>query len=223
MTSNKYQGINNSRRRNEEDEDMMAQENFLSYSVKTKQSVLISVPIDEGIKGAAYYRNVCRAISDTSKGDQIEFEISSPGGLLDGLTALLTALEKTEAISVAHINGECHSAASMLALNCDVVYVSPYATMLVHFVRFGSSGKATDVVTHTKHVFDTSKELFEETYKYFLSDSEIERCVDGFELYLNADEIQERLKRKFEALDKEAKKLEKEMKKAIKSQSQGEI
>lgn len=194
-------------RNEEDDEDVTPQmDKHLGYFTRTKVATCITVPIDEGVREAVYYRQVAKAISEAGPDDQVEFEISSPGGYLNGLIALLTAMAKTEATTVAHINGECHSAASLLALNCDAIYVSPYATMLVHFVQFGASGKGTDVKSHVDHIYNTSEKLFRNTYKYFLTDQEIEKCIQGLELWLDADEINERLKRKFEILQKEAKK-----------------
>jgi len=175
----------------------------LGYFTQTQTSTCIVVPIDEPVKDAAYYRQVVQAISNTSEGDQIQFEINSPGGDLAGLIALLTAMSKTEATKVAHINGDCHSASSMLALNCDGVYVSPYASMLVHFVSFGSSGKATDIKSHVNHIHSTSEQLFRETYELFLTEEEIEKCIGGFELWLNYDEISRRLEYKYSILNSE--------------------
>lgn len=194
------------RRYEDEEEDLPQQDKHLGYFTRTKVSSCITIPIDEPFRDAHYYRSVAKAIADSTEEDQIEFEIASPGGMLNGLLALLTAMEKTEAMTIAHINGECHSAASMLALNCDAIYVSPYATMLVHFIQFGASGKATDVLSHVEHVHSTSQKLFRDTYKHFLTDVEIEKCIAGLELWLSAEEINTRLKRKFDILNKANKK-----------------
>ena len=205
----KYHGITASTnfkgKANDDDDldDKLFGNKQLGYFTQTQTSTCIVVPIDEPVKDAAYYRQVVQAISNTSEGDQIQFEINSPGGDLAGLIALLTAMSKTEAAKVAHINGDCHSAASMLALNCDGVYVSPYASMLVHFVSFGSSGKATDIKSHVNHVHSTSEQLFRETYELFLTEEEIEKCIGGFELWLNYDEISRRLEYKYSILNSE--------------------
>jgi len=188
----------------EDDDDLFSfrKSNQLGYFTQQKVSTNIVVPIDESIKGAEYYRQVTNAIANTSADDNIQFEINSPGGNLSGLLALLTAMAKTEATSIAHINAECHSAASMLALNCDSIYVSPYASMLVHFVTFGTYGKATDIKSHVNHVHSTTEQLFRETYELFLSEEEIEKCINGFELWLDYDEISKRLEYKYETLAK---------------------
>lgn len=214
----KYLDFNKAgKRSHNDDEDSPTTEKYLGYAVNTKVQTCLTVPIDEGVQEAVYYRHVCRAISELKDYDQVEFEISSPGGYLNGLIALLTAMAKTDATTVAHINGECHSAASMLALACDSVYVSPFATMLVHFVRFGASGKGTDVKSQVEHTYDTAEKLFREIYQHFLTEDEMQRCIDGKELWLDYDQINERLKRKFDILNGNVEKQKKARKSRVKS------
>ena len=209
--------MNYKNRKNDDDEDendnQGSTSQYLGYFTKSMVSNCITVPIDEGVQEAKYYRHVAKAIAEATERDQIEFEISSPGGLLNGLIALLTAMEKTEATTVAHINGECHSAASMLALSCDSIYVSPYSTMLVHFVQFGASGKGTDVLSHVEHMYVTSEMLFRDTYKHFLTEAEINKCIEGLQLWLTAEDIGKRLERKFALMSKEVNKAKKAQKK----------
>lgn len=193
------------RKRNaEDDEDFVGSDKHLGYYTIPSTAKCLRIPIDEGVKNAYYYRQVAAAIADCGPNDQVEFEIASPGGLLEGLVALLTSLAKTEATSVAHINGECHSAASILALNCDVVMVSPFATMLVHFVQFGASGKSTDVRSQVDHIHSTSEALFRDTYKYFLTEEEMQLCINGLELWLSSEDIRKRLQRKFKLMKEDA-------------------
>jgi ATP-dependent protease ClpP protease subunit len=188
--------MNFNKHRFEEDEDSIKGSNSLGYSVSSKQVSKITVPIDEPIVEPRYYREVCHVIANASEHDQVEFEIASPGGNLSGLQALLTSILKTEACTVAFINGPCHSAASILALHCDVIYVSPHASMLVHFVSYGAMGKAADIASKVVHTQELCTELFHNTYKDFLNEEEIKMCINGYELWLNADEIRERLKNK---------------------------
>lgn len=169
----------------------------LAFYRKTKEIVNLSIPIDESFKAPVYYRQVCRNIQDTSSTDLIEFEINSSGGRLDGLVALLAAIGKTEATTQANINGDCHSAASMLALNCSSITVSPFSTMLVHYITFGTFGKASDIKKYTNHIDKVAEKLFRDTYLDFLTEEEIEKCLDGHELWLDSNGINERLKHKY--------------------------
>jgi len=128
-----------------------------------------------------------------TRDDVIEFEIHSGGGQYNGLSALLSALLRTEATSVAYLNGECHSAASMLALSCDSVQVSPFCTMLCHFASFGHAGKGSDVLSAVNHTYNNSVEIFREVYRGFLTEDELDKCIDGKEYWFDAEEIMQRL------------------------------
>lgn len=195
------EGTMNTRRKRSVDEDEDFEEiadGSLGFTSTQKVYNRYTVHIDEPIRPANYYRNVTNMIANSKEGDFVEFEISSPGGYLNGVIALLSSMQKSDSTKVAWINGECHSAASMLALSCDIIYVAPYSTMLVHFIRYGSSGKGADVISHVQHVQDTAQELFRDIYKYFLTEEEIKLCIDGKEMYMDSDEIQKRLKKRIE-------------------------
>lgn len=197
--------ITNFRKFQQDDEDMFQQnENFLSFCAKTYTTTELTIPIDTEFKDASYYRHVVQAITNLDEGDQVEFVISSPGGNYNGLVALLGALDRTPATSVAAISGICHSAASMLALNCDAVAVSNYAEMLIHYVSFGAGGKGADVKSQVDHTCKVTEKLFRDTYRYFLTEEEIEDCLRGVEHWLDSDQILERLKIRQELQKQEA-------------------
>lgn len=176
----------------------------LGYFQKVIPTTILTVPIDEPIRESRYYRQVVSGISELVEGDELHFKISSPGGLLTGLETMLSAVKQSPATSIAFIDGECHSAASILALNCDAVAVSEYATMLCHFVSFGVAGPSNHIQKHSEHVRKTSEKLFRNTYKYFLTEEEITKCVeDDFQLWLDADQIMERFENRVKMLEAE--------------------
>lgn len=178
-------------------EEMQIGDKHLGYFTKIIPTTIMTVHIDQSIMEPSYYRHVVQGIEELDEGDQLEFHISSQGGRLDGLESVLSAIKNSMATSVAIINSECHSAASILALNCDAICVSPYASMLIHFVSFGSTGASNHVLKHAGHIKKTSERLFRDTYKYFLTEEEITRCIeDDYQLWLDSEEIQERLERK---------------------------
>lgn len=178
-----------------EDEAQVPFNTHLEFYTEQISNIAMTVHIDEEIKEPSYYRQVVQGIENLSEGDQLTFNIASPGGRLDGLEVVLSAIKNTDAIVIANIAGSCHSAASILALNCDMIYVSPHASMLIHFVSFGSVGASNHVLKQAEHIKKVSEKLFRDTYQYFLTEEEIERCIeDDFQLWLDADQITERLK-----------------------------
>ncbi len=188
----------------DDDDEETSASKFLGYFKKVNVSQLIEIPIDEDFKSPSYYRNICNAISNTSEDDIIRFNIASYGGRLDGLTSILAAVAKTDATTEAWINGPCKSAGAFLALSCDNVYVTPYADLMIHFASFGSVGKVSDVVAHVTHTAQYTEDLFRETFKYFLTDDEIERAIkDGKEYHMNAAEVIRRLEIRMEYFQKD--------------------
>lgn len=187
----------------DEDETQVSSFNplFLDHTERSIQLTQMTVYIDEGFREPKYYRRVADRIASLGANDEVKFIINSPGGRLDGLVTLLDALQQTDANSIAVISGEAHSAASILALNCNQVYVSDYSTMLVHNVSFGAVGKGSDVRDQVKHTLDFSERIFRQTYTGFLSEEEINQVLNGKEIWLVGEEIAERLESKIAYLE----------------------
>lgn len=170
---------------------------YLPVSKQVQVSTKIVVPIDEDFKEPSYYRLACYEIANSQPQDVIQFEINSHGGRADGMVALLTAMKKTEATTEAHVDGECSSAAAILALSCDSIMISPYSSMMIHYVSYGAGGKASDIEANVMHSKKRWENIFKETFKDFLTDKEIKECIDyGRDIWLTPEEIIQRLEKR---------------------------
>ena len=177
----------------DEDEDAPSSVGFLPYAERTINLSEITYYIDEDVQAPRYYRHVVEKLQQLTSNDQVRCMINSGGGFLSGLTSLLEATANTDAATLAVLTGDCHSAASMLALAHDSITVSPYATMLVHFVSYGANGKGQDVLDRVMHSQRSSEALFKEIYWGFLTETELQEVIQGKQLWLVAGEIEERL------------------------------
>lgn len=185
----------------EDDDEVTSASAYCGYFKSQKVTTKMVVYIDEEFREASYYRLVCDAIEDLSEDDIVEFHINSPGGDLDGLVALLSAIDRTDATTIAVLKGEIHSAASLLAVSCDGVEAGEYANMLCHFIRYGARGKGNDVYGQVLHTNLYAEKLMRNAYAYFLTDDEIAQICDGKELWLDSEQINQRFKKKFDALN----------------------
>jgi ATP-dependent protease ClpP protease subunit len=183
-----------------EDDDEHPKNQYLGYFVRGISVNEYTIHINEPIQMPEYYTNTVNVLSGCSKHDTVKFLINSPGGFLIGLFSLLDAIAKTEATTVAVLTGQCHSAASILALHCDYIEVGPYATSLCHNVRYGSSGKSSDIVDHVMHMSSVSEKLVRETYSGYLTEQEILDLLKGKEFYMESEEIVTRLQKREEYL-----------------------
>jgi hypothetical protein len=77
--------------------------------------------------------------------------------------------------------------------------------MLVHFISHGAYGAASHVKKEVEHTQKISEKLFRDTYKYFLTDEEINGCINqDLQLWFDSDQILERLKIRQELQKQEA-------------------
>lgn len=185
----------------QEDDDMIFKDTKpLGFSVKTQTSHTFIVHINEEIQGADYYSQIFDLLLEAGEEDCIQFFIESPGGDVSGLNTLLEGIKITEAHVVGIIVGDASSAASILALNCHEVVVLDGAQMLVHTSRTGFGGKSPDLEAYTAHNKKFTAKLLTNTYSGFLTEDELSRVMDGKEMYMDADEIRERLEARAEYL-----------------------
>ena len=190
MNKFKYPTFKNS----EEDDEEVLSEKHLGYSERSVVSTQVKVYLDESIKSPKYYRGVVDKVTSLGEGDQVVYIVSSPGGQMDGMISLIEANRQTDADILCIISGICHSAASMFSLTCPNISVSPSATMLVHFVSFGTGGIASHVKANVDHTLDFCTNYFKEIYEGFLTEEEMDLCINsGKEIWLQSDEIISRL------------------------------
>lgn len=186
------------------DEDEMMElrgEQYCGYFLEQRAVTKLVVPIDTEIRSAVYYRQVVNKIEELGEGDLVVFRISTPGGDLAGLVELLHAISNTDADTMAEVVGDAYSAGSLLALACDSIVIGKYANFLCHSCSFGSRGKSTDVQRHVQHLSKYAEDIFRECYEHFLTEEEIKDVLEGKELYLNNNEVSERLVRKYQILE----------------------
>ena len=185
-----------------EDDDEIEEhigEQFCAYEKRTQHIHKVNVFLDGPILSARHYRMVASEAADLTENDELDFSITSGGGNMEGLIALLDIINTTQANVTAIIKGECHSAASMLAVSCPNVIVSPYAIMLVHSANLGAGrAKAYDLKQYVDHNTDFCNNLFRDVYQGFLSEDEIEEVIKGKELWMGSEEISQRLENMME-------------------------
>lgn len=188
----------------EDDDEQHVQSNKLGFFRSVQQCEKLDIHITGDIVNADYYTSVVQAIKNTDEGDEIHLHLNSWGGSLNGLQSILSAIYSTEAVTIAYLDGAIFSACGILALHCDNIHVSPFAEFMVHFVSFATGGRSSDVVSHVEFVKRNSEKLFRDTYKNFLTPEEIEQCIhNGKEIWLDSEQIIERLQNKFAILQAE--------------------
>ena len=166
----------------------------------------IHITFDErGIGSVFEHQEEIRALTEATANDTVFIRLRAcPGGSMDTLLVLGNLLMSTPARTVAVIEGFNCSAATMLPLLCQYQEVTPYSAFMCHTAQSGEFGAVGNV--ERAAVFNAKRchEFLEDVYKHFLTEKEISEIKDGKEIYLNSEDIAERLQKRAEILNEEA-------------------
>lgn len=155
--------------------------------------------LDENIREPAYYRQALQTFKQANEGDLIRITLNNGGGRIDTALMFLHGIEETQAEVLAILEGDTHSASSMIALSCHGVEVKPFASMMVHHASFGTYNTVQNVMDHVNFTSKQTEALIRKVYKFFLTEIEIEEVIRNREIWLTHEEIGERLDIMFEA------------------------
>lgn len=163
-----------------------------------------TVSLDEPIGEPAKYRELIHMLYNAQEGDQVVFLINSVGGSLSAAQAIIEAIKQSQATVSCVLVGDCHSAASIIMLNCENVYVTESAWALIHTASYGNEGNSHQMKTQVDFYTVQIKKMLRQTYAGFLTDEEFADLEKGVELLFDHKEITRRLKLRNELRNKPA-------------------
>lgn len=109
------------------------------------------------------YRDVCcpgdvtEAIKNCPPGEALIFEVNSPGGSVYAGFEMYTEVKKHRGETVAEVGSIAGSAASVFAVGCKTVRMSPIANMMIHRASTYAEGNSA-VMGQTGQMLDTIDE-----------------------------------------------------------------
>lgn len=167
--------------------------------------------LDKEISSPENYRDLTQVLLTAQEHETIQLFINSPGGRLDTCVQILYAILASDANVSAIVVGECSSAASMIALACESISISPLAYMMIHEPSYGVADSAHNIKNLTEFNSKRFDTLYDEIYEGFLTPDEIQKVKDGKELWLTSEEVEERLEKRNKYFEEIAEAKEKEL------------
>lgn len=146
------------------------------------------------IDAPEYYSAFADTLIGAGEEDVVSIYFATGGGRDDTMIKIINLLRNCKAHTRGYLISEASSAGSFILLNCDEIFVGDYVDMLVHAGSYGSGGDYASVKAHTEYAWSKTKKLLEETYKYFLTEEEInDVLVNNRQMFLDSEEINRRL------------------------------
>lgn len=147
------------------------------------------------IKSPDNYIHWFEIIRNSGEHDVIRLIINSHGGDLLTAVQFMRVLQETEATVIASIEGACMSAATMIFLQASVFEISEHSMFMIHNYSGGTIGKGGEMYDNIVYERKWSDNLLHKVYKDFLSEEEIDSVLNNKDLWLDGDEVLERIKR----------------------------
>jgi ATP-dependent protease ClpP protease subunit len=149
------------------------------------------------------YVELCHALRTARPEDKFILRFNSVGGQVRTGNQILNALHECEALTIGYIEHDCGSMCTFLFLACKTWGVSKYAEWFSHTMSGGNYGKECETFEASQFLRRQTHKRIREEYKYFLTDDEIEKILTGADIYLDADEIMQRLEVYAEARERQ--------------------
>lgn len=147
------------------------------------------------------YIDLCNALRTSRPEDRFILRFNSGGGQVRTGNQILNAINECEAETIGFIEHDCGSMCTFIFLACDTWGVSKYAEWFSHTVSGGNYGKECETFEASQFLRKQTHKRIKEEYSPFLTEAEIQAILTGTDIYLDADEIMERLEVYAEARD----------------------
>lgn len=149
-------------------------------------------------------------IRNAGENDILKFYINSGGGDLFTAIQFMRVLSDTQANVIVSVEGMCASAATLVFLMGHQFEVSPHSVFMFHNYSSGVMGKGGEMYDRLAHEKVWSEKLLRDVYVDFLSEDEIDAILNNKDIWMDGDQVVERLKAKVAKMGGETEEVEEE-------------
>ena len=190
-------------------------DNLVSFGKQTKN--VFHLWLIDDIGDARCFMKWFDILQNAGEDDLVVIHINSYGGQLMTASQIITQIKMCNAQVLCQIESACCSAATMIALACDGLYCYPHAYMMIHTSSGCSFGKQSDIKREEEFYNPWLEDFFNEIYKHFLTKREIQEVLAGKDMWLRAEEVMERFKKRVDIINRENNKAKREHMKKLNS------
>jgi ATP-dependent protease ClpP protease subunit len=150
------------------------------------------------------YTDMIFRIQSAGPEDVIYMHMNTEGGFMDTGVQIINAMRSTQAHVVTSLEGECSSMGTFIFLAGDEFIVHDNSYMMIHNYSGAVVGKGHEQIAALQSATSWSESFLRRFYIPFLSDEEVDRVLNGADIYMHPPEIRERLINMVEILQKES-------------------
>jgi len=178
------------------------EEGYSSFPVSyiPNKSGTYFIDVDFPLVHSSQFSLAIQALSMADEDDDMRINISTPGGNLQALDTFLHALRKTRCNVHMVATGCVASAGTVLLLQADSFELSEDFVGMIHNGSLGAGGNFNEYIEMAKFYGPWMENFMRKSYKYFLTEKEINELLAGRDFYMGAEEWCRRAEIRFAAI-----------------------
>lgn len=162
------------------------------YVPIVKEGDTYNVYLTETVDYPSQYNKLVHLLRTAQGYETINLYINNGGGVIDSAFFIIDAIKDSVAHVVAYLSGTVASAATVITLACDELVVSKYLSFMIHNYSTGMQGKGHELKAYQNFTDRELNRAFKEIYEGFLTEDEMDKVIDGSDIWLNEEEVVER-------------------------------
>lgn len=160
----------------------------------------ISAYLAGAIEEPCLYNELCYQLQTASEDYTVILHINTPGGIIDSAFMIADAISTSKAKVVGKLSGTVASAGTLITMVCDEVVITPHLSFMIHNYSGGMAGKGHEMKARQKFTDDHLNDAFKAFYSGFLSEEEMDRVIEGTDMWMGSEEVTERWAARVESL-----------------------
>ena len=152
----------------------------------------IDAYITGSIDEPSHYNELCYLLSAATSETRFYIHINTPGGIIDSAFMVANAIERSKAKVTGCLSGTVASAGTLIAMSCDELNATPHLSFMIHNYSGGMTGKGHEMKARQQFTDNHLNEAFKYYYTGFLSNEEMQRIIDGTDMWMSTSEVERR-------------------------------
>ena len=159
------------------------------------------VYLNDEIESPGMYNELVHKLYTATPDDTFVFVINNGGGIVNSAVMIVDAMKRTAATVNCLISGFAASSATIIALAADNLEIAEHSAFMVHNYSGGAYGKGHELKAQQEFMDTSLNKAFSVYYKGFLTDKEMEKVIDGKDMWMEPDEVRERWENRKQLLE----------------------
>lgn len=154
------------------------------------------VYLTDSIQLPGNYNKLVHLLEHAGGHEEIVLKINNGGGAIDSAFMIRDAIRASQAIVHAELSGTVASASTIIALACHDITCGEYLSFMIHNYSTGMQGKGHELKAYQNFTDRELNRAFKEIYAGFLTEDEMDKVIEGTDIWLNETEVMERWNKK---------------------------